>query len=294
MLKDKLFGCGTALVTPFTKEGEVDYNAYREHLTKQVEAGIHFLVALGTTAETPCLNQEEKHSLLKITKEIAGEKPIIVGAGSNSTEGTIENIKSLEIFNPAGFLVVTPYYNKPTQEGLYQHFATIAAATDFPIILYNVPGRTGINLSAETTLRLAKIENIIAIKEASGNYSQICEIIKNAPEGFGVFSGNDDETMSLMASGADGVISVASNLAPKEMVALVDAIKNDELSKARKLHYDLWPLFKNCFVESNPIPAKAGLSVMGHMENALRLPLCPATDKTMTLMTETLKNLKLL
>lgn len=290
---NKLYGCGTALITPFTKEGEVDYDAYKEHLKRQVEANIHFLVALGTTAETPCLSSEEKHNILKITKEIARDKPIIVGAGSNSTQATIENIKDLEQFSPDGFLIVTPYYNKPTQEGLYQHFANVAASTSLPIILYNVPGRTGVNLNPETTLKLAQIENIIGIKEASGNYSQICQIIQNAPNGFKVFSGNDDETLSLMASGATGVISVASNLDPNRMYALTEAIISNDLKKAKTLHYELLSLFKNCFVESNPIPAKAGLAKMGYIENILRLPLCPATDKTMSLMTETLKNLGL-
>ncbi len=285
-------GCGTALVTPF-KNGEVDYDAYAKLVKRQVEAGIHFLVPLGTTGETPCLEDEEKVKILQVAKEKAGGKKLVVGAGSNSLKHTLKTMELLEPHGVDAFLIVVPYYNKPTQQGQYEYFKAVAEATDKPIVMYNVPGRTGANMTAETTLRLAEIKNIVATKEASSNYAQIAEIIKNAPKGFSVLSGNDDETLPLMATGAHGVISVASNVAPVEMVQLVNALAEDDLVKARKLHYKLMPLFKNCFVESNPIPAKAGLAALGLIENELRSPLVPATKATYELMDKTVKDLGL-
>ena len=281
-------GCGTALLTPFRKDGSVDCDAYVKCVKRQVAAGIDFLVPLGTTGETPCLSVEERREILRLTREHANGLPIIAGVGTNSLTGTLENIKSLEGVDPDAYLVVVPYYNKPTQEGLYQYFTAVADAADKPIILYNVPGRTGANLAAETTLRLALHPNIIAVKEASGNYAQISTVIRNRPDGFTVLSGNDDETLSLMATGAEGVISVASNIAPEEMVALTHALRMDDMETARLFHYRLMPLFKHCFVESNPIPAKAAMAQLGLMENVLRLPLVPATEKTESLMKETL------
>ncbi|MBQ2452123.1 MAG: 4-hydroxy-tetrahydrodipicolinate synthase [Bacteroidales bacterium] len=288
----QLTGCGTALVTPFKADGSVDYAAYAETVKRQVAAGIHFLVPLGTTAETPCLSDEEKVELLKITREHAQGLPLVVGAGTNSLAGTLRNMALLEPYGVDYFLVVAPYYNKPTQQGLYAYYKAVAAATEKSIILYNVPGRTGVNITAETTLALAnEVENIVAIKEASGNYAQISRIIKDKPEGFSVLSGNDDETLSLMATGAQGVISVASNVAPAQMVALTEALLKDDMPAARSLHYQLMSLFKNCFVESNPIPAKAAMSLLGLMENELRAPLTPATDSTIELMKKTLAEL---
>lgn len=283
-----LSGCGTALLTPFKKDGSVDYDAYIQCVERQVAAGIDFLVPLGTTGETPCLSVEERREILRLTREHAPGLPIIAGVGTNSLTGTLENIKSLEGVDPDAYLVVVPYYNKPTQEGLYRYFTAVADAAKKPVILYNVPGRTGANLAAETTLRLASHPNIIAVKEASGNYAQISTVIRNRPAGFTVLSGNDDETLSLMATGAEGVISVASNIAPSEMVALTHALMKDDMATAREFHYRLMPLFKHCFVESNPIPAKAAMAQLGLMENVLRLPLVPATEKTETLMKETL------
>lgn len=281
-------GCGTALLTPFQKDGSVDYDAFVKCVERQVAAGIDFLVPLGTTGETPCLSVEERREILRLTREYAKGLPIVAGVGTNSLTGTLENIKSLEGVDPDAYLVVVPYYNKPTQEGLYQYFTAVADAASRPVILYNVPGRTGANLAAETTLRLAQHPNIIAVKEASGNYAQISAIIRNRPAGFTVLSGNDDETLSLMATGAEGVISVASNIAPAEMVALTHALRKDDMATAREFHYRLMPLFKHCFVESNPIPAKAAMAQLGLMKNILRLPLVPATEKTETLMKETL------
>ena len=287
-------GCGTALITPF-KGGEVDYEAYAKLIDRQVEAGVDFLVPLGTTAETPCLMDDEKIKLLELTKEHAKGKKLLVGAGTNSLQHTIKNIKTLEWHGADAFLIVVPYYNKPTQEGMYQYFKAVAESTDKSIVLYNVPGRTGSNLAVETTLRLARdVENIVAIKEASGNYAQISQIISQRPEGFAVLSGNDDETLSLMSTGAQGVISVASNIAPGLVVALTNALKAYDMDSARLLHYELMPLFRNCFVESNPIPTKAAMNAMGLISNELRLPLVPATENTYKLMIETLKGLALL
>ena len=280
----KFSGCGTALVTPFKDNGgAVDYDAMGKLVDRQMSAGIHFLVPLGTTGETPCLTSVEKIKLLQVTKEHA-TCPIVVGGGTNSLAQTIESMRLLEPFGLDAFLIVVPYYNKPTQKGLYEYFKAVSQETDKDIILYNVPGRTGANLEAETTLRLAEIDNIVAIKEASGRYGQISQVIRNKPDNFSVLSGNDDETLSLMATGADGVISVASNVDPQRMVQLVEALKVDNMAEARQLHYRLMPLFKNCFVESNPIPAKAALAQLGLCENSLRLPLVPATPDTEQLM----------
>ena len=285
----QLKGCGTALLTPFKQDGSVDYEAFAKTVDRQVEAGIHFLVPLGTTGETPCLSAEERVEILRITKEHSKGLPIVAGGGTNSLEETRRSMALLEPYGVDYFLIVVPYYNKPTQKGLYEYFKAVAASTSKQIILYNVPGRTGVNCTAETTLALARdVENIVAVKEASGNYGQISRIIRDAPEGFSVLSGNDDETLSLMATGAQGLISVASNLVPDKMVALVEALQQDDMKKARALHYELMPLFKACFVESNPIPAKAGMAVLGLMENVLRLPLAPATDATVDLMKQIL------
>lgn len=287
-------GCGTALITPFKDNGDVDYDSYEALVRRQVKAGVHFLVPLGTTAETPNLSDDEKVRLLEITKASSEGLPILCGAGSNSTAATIRNMQLLGSHGADAFLVVTPYYNKPTQNGLYEHFKAVSESAGKPVILYNVPGRTGVNLAAETTLRLAELPGIVAVKEASGNYSQISTVIRNAPEGFSVLSGNDDETLSLMATGGDGVISVASNIAPELMAALVEAMRNDDIRKAREIHYRLMPLFKNCFVESNPIPVKEGLALMGLIRGNMRLPLTLASASTVSLMRETLEQLDLI
>ena len=286
-------GCGTALITPF-KDGAVDYDAFATLVDRQVAAGIDFLVPLGTTGETPCLSDEEKVKVLRLTKERAGDLPIMAGVGTNSLEHTIENIKLLEPHGVDAFLVVVPYYNKPPQEGMYQYYKAVAESTQKPIILYNVPGRTGSNMTAETTLRLAQIDNIIAIKEASSNRGQILEIIHGRPEGFLVLSGNDDETFPLMKEGADGIISVASNIDPLSCAKLAHAMMEGKVEKAAMYHEKLMPLFRNCFVESNPIPAKAALAAMGLIANECRLPLVPAQQKTYDLMVETIKPLGLL
>jgi len=291
MAKLKFQGCGTAMVTPF-KDGKVDYDAMREMVIRQVESGVDFLVPLGTTGETPCLSAQERIEILKMVKANCGGKPVVVGGGTNSLDGTIESIKVLEPYGPDAFLIVVPYYNKPTQEGMYQYFNAVATATQKPIILYNVPGRTGANMLPETCLRLAReVPNIIAVKEASGNYAQVSAILKDAPEGFSLLSGDDDMTLAMMATGAAGVISVASNIAPKMVADLTHAALEGNFTKARELHHKLWPLFKACFVESNPSPTKTALAQMGLCRNELRLPLVPASPATENIIKTVLEEL---
>ena len=286
-------GCGTALITPFTS-GDVDYKAFATLVDRQVEAGIDFLVPLGTTGETPCLEDDERIKVLETAKEHSNGLPILVGGGTNSLAHTVRSMKMLDPYGVDGFLIVVPYYNKPTQEGQYQYFKAVAESTDKPIVLYNVPGRTGANMTAETALRLAEIPNIVAIKEASGNRAQIEEILRNAPKDFAVLSGNDDDTIWMMEQGGAGIISVASNVAPAHMAEFVGAMKAGQWEKAHQMNEMLTPLFNNCFVESNPIPAKAALAAMGLIKNELRLPLVPSQQATYDLMIETIKPLGLI
>lgn len=288
-----LTGCGTALITPF-KNGEVDYDAFAALVDRQVEAGIDFLVPLGTTGETPCLEDEERIRILQIAKEHSKGVPVVVGGGTNSLQHTIRSMKMLEPYGVDAFLIVVPYYNKPTQEGQYQYFKAVAESTDKPIVLYNVPGRTGANMTAETALRLAEVPNIVAIKEASGNREQIEAILAGAPEGFHVLSGNDDDTLWMMQQGGAGIISVASNVAPALMAEFVGAVRKGDIKKAEQMNARLTPLFTNCFVESNPIPAKAAMAAMGLIENELRLPLVPSQQSTYDLMVETVRELGLM
>lgn len=286
-------GLATALVTPFV-DGEVDWKAFRNLVRRQVEAGVDFLVPLGSTAETPCLTDAEKVKILEIAREESNGLPIVAGAGSNSLTATVQNMRLLDGHGADAYLIVVPFYNKPTQEGLYQYFKAVAEETDRQVILYNVPGRTGTNMKPETTLRLAEIPNVTAVKEASGDLAQIIDIKRQAPEGFTVLSGNDDQTLPLMACGADGVISVASNMAPKQMKALTRAVAASDLKEAIRLNNILMPLYHACFVESNPIPAKAALSLMGLCSDEMRLPLLPATGGTRTLLADVLRKLQLL
>lgn len=292
MKRIDLRGCGTALITPFKKK-EVDYEAFATLVDRQIEAGIDFLVPLGTTGETPCLEDEERIKVLQIAREHSKGRPVVAGGGTNSLHHTIRSMKMLEPYGVDAFLIVVPYYNKPTQEGQYQYFKAVAESTDKPVVLYNVPGRTGANMSAETTLRLAEIDNIVAVKEASGNRVQIEEILRNAPEDFLVLSGNDDDTLWMMENGGAGIISVASNIAPAHLAEFVHAAADGDFAKAHELQAALIPLFANCFVESNPIPAKAAMHAMGLIENELRLPLVPARQATYDLMVDTIKRLGL-
>lgn len=286
-------GLATALVTPFV-DGEVDWKAFRNLVRRQVEAGVDFLVPLGSTAETPCLTDAEKVKILEIAREESNGLPIVAGAGSNSLTATVQNMRLLDGHGADAYLIVVPFYNKPTQEGLYQYFKAVAEETDRQVILYNVPGRTGTNMKTGTTLRLAEIPNVTAVKEASGDLAQIIDIKRQAPEGFAVLSGNDDQTLPLMACGADGVISVASNVAPEQMKALTRAVAASDLKEAIRLNNSLMPLYHACFVESNPIPAKAALSLMGLCSDEMRLPLLPATEGTRTLLADVLRKLQLL
>lgn len=282
-------GCGTALVTPF-KGGEVDYESFAATVDWQIETGIDFLVPLGTTGETPTLTESEKLQVLEVTRQHAQGRPVVAGVGSNSIKGTLDNMRLLQ--DADAFLVVVPFYNKPPQRGMYEYFKTIAASTTKPIILYNVPGRTGSNLEAQTTLALARdVKNIVGIKEASGNFDQINTILACRPEGFSVLSGNDEDTLTLMQKGADGVISVASNVFPSAMADFVHAIEAGKTEEAQKMEARLRPLFKALFVEPNPIPAKAAMAQLGLMENSLRLPLVKASAQTEELIAETLKEL---
>ena len=287
-----LHGCGTALVTPFTPDGAVDYEAYASLVDRQVAAGVHFLVPLATTGETPTLSAGEKTAIYQVVKEHAKGLPLMPGVGVNSLPDTLANIRLLEPLGADALLVVVPYYNKPTQQGQYEYFKAVAAETALPIIIYNVPGRTGANMLPDTVIRLAEeVPNIRGIKEASGNYAQVSEILRRAPEDFAVFSGDDDLTLALMATGAHGVVSVASNIAPVEVAQMVEALERGELARARALHHRLFPLFKACFVESNPIPAKAALAQLGLMGDTVRLPLAPASETTKVLMQKVLSEL---
>ena len=280
-------GIGTALLTPF-KGGEVDYQAYAATVDWQVETGIDFLVPLGTTGETPTLSESEKLQILEVTLQHAAGRKVVAGVGTNSLQGTLANMRLLQ--DADAFLVVVPFYNKPPQRGIYQYFKALADSTDKPIILYNVPGRTGVNCEAETTLALARdVKNIVGIKEASGKMDQALKILEGRPEGFSVLSGNDEDTLTLMEAGADGVISVASNVFPSAMADFVHALADGKDCKS--MQERLLPLFKALFVEANPIPAKAAMAQLGLMENSLRLPLVKATDATEALMKETLSKL---
>ncbi|MBQ6198952.1 MAG: 4-hydroxy-tetrahydrodipicolinate synthase [Bacteroidales bacterium] len=281
-----LKGLGTALLTPF-KGGEVDYSAFAATVDWQVEAGTDFLVPLGTTGETPTLSDSEKLQVLQVTLKHAQGRPVMAGVGTNSVSGTLANLKLLQ--DADAFLVVVPYYNKPPQRGIYEYFKAVAGATAKPVYIYNVPGRTGSNIEAETTLALARdIPNIAGIKEASGNMAQIKAILEGRPRGFSVLSGNDDDTCALMKDGADGVISVASNVMPSAMADFVHALQAGKFAEAEEMDKKLHPFFKALFVEPNPIPAKAAMAQLGLMENSLRLPLVKATPQTEQLLKDIL------
>ena len=283
-------GCGTAMFTPF-KDGKVDVAALVATTKRQVEAGIDFLVPLGTTGETPTLSDEEKLLVYKTVRTHAAGKPVVVGVGTNSVSGTLANMELLK--DADAFLVVVPFYNKPPQRGIYAYFKEIASHTHKPIILYNVPGRTGANCDAETTLALARdIPNIVAVKEASGKLEQVRTILARRPDGFSVLSGNDDDTLTLMKDGANGVVSVASNVCPKEMAEFTHAALEEDWPAAEALDAKLHPLFEALFVEPNPIPGKAAMAQLGLMENSLRLPLVPALLETEQLMKDVLWKLQ--
>ena len=274
-----LKGLGTALVTPF-RDGDVDYKAFATLVDMQVLGSVDFLVPLGSTGETPCLEDDEKVAITELAASRSGGLPVMVGVGTNSLKHTVRNMRLLEDHGADIFLVVVPYYNKPNQQGQYEYFKAVASETDKPVVLYNVPSRTGANMESGTALKLAETDNIIAIKEASGDLEQIRRIIDGAPEGFTVLSGNDDQTLDIMKSGGAGVISVVSNIAPALMSELVAAAYDGDYAAADLIDKKLQPLYKECFVESNPIPVKAGLASMGLISNELRLPLVPCRQET--------------
>lgn len=287
-----LRGCATALVTPFTSDGAIDEDALTRLIEYQLNNGVRLLVPCGTTGESATMTEEEDQRVISRAIELArGRAKVIAGTGSNSTAAAIENSKIAQKLGADAVLVVAPFYNKPTQQGLYAHFSAIAAAVDLPIVIYNVPGRTSCNIAAETTLKLARdCENIVAVKEASGNLSQIMEILRDRPEGFNVLSGDDAITFALIALGGDGLISVASNQAPELMSRMVDLALAGKWDEARELHYRLLPLMETNFIESSPGPVKAGVAMMNLIGENYRLPLVPiqegSRNKLRAVMTE--------
>lgn len=268
------------MVTPFDRKGEVDYAKLAQHTDSLVIHGINYLVVLGTTAETPTLTAEEKQKVVRHVVEANRDRiPVIVGAGGNDTRSVVELVRSMDINGVSGLLSVAPYYNKPSQEGMYQHFSSIAAVSEIPLMLYNVPGRTGSNIKAETVLRLARDfpGKIVAVKEASGDFDQVMSIIREKPEGFQVVSGDDSIALPIIASGGDGVVSVIANAYPALFSTMVAAALEGSMDKARELHYKLLPMMKAIFKEGNPAGVKASMEIQGWIENVLRLPLIPVT-----------------
>lgn len=278
----KIQGMGIALITPFKSDFSVDYQALRRLVEYQVSAGADFLAVLCTTAETPTLTAEERAEVRRIvTETVRGRVPIVLGCGGNNTAAVVNELKTGDWHGVDAVLSVVPYYNKPSQEGLYQHFKAIAEASPVPVILYNVPGRVGVNMTAETTLRLANdCENVIAIKEASGNFDQIDDIIKKKPARFNVLSGDDGITFPLITLGATGVISVIGNALPKEFSRMVRLALDGDYANAREIHHRFKELYSLLFVDGNPAGVKAMLNAMGYCENVLRLPLVPSRIST--------------
>lgn len=286
-------GLGIALITPFKADGSVDYDSLERLLNYQIDNGADFLCILATTGETPCLSREEKNSITDLVKRVVrGRIPILKYCGGNNTALVLEDMRNSDWSGIDGILSICPYYNKPSQEGLYQHFKAIAKESPLPLVLYNVPGRTGVNMKAETTVRLAKdFPNIVGVKEASGSLEQVDEIIKNKPDNFNVISGDDALTFSMVASGAVGVISVIGNALPAQFSKMIRLEFNGEYDAARKIHHCFTELYKLLFVDGNPAGVKALLNDMGMIENVLRLPLVPTTITTKQKMADILKEL---
>jgi 4-hydroxy-tetrahydrodipicolinate synthase len=292
---DNIRGCGTAMITPFNPDGSLDIPSLRSFVDWQIREGIHFLVPCGTTGESVTLSHDEYLEVVRTTVEVAaGRVPVVAGAGGNNTAKVIELIGELSRLGVDGILSVSPYYNKPTQEGIYQHFRAIAGSTALPIIVYNVPGRTSSNILPDTLMRLAEIPNILGVKEASGDISQIGEICTRAPERFRILSGDDSLTLPLVALGGHGIISVASNEAPGLMSRFADACVQGQWDEARALNRRLYPLMKVNFIETSPIPVKAGVAMMGHIREVYRLPLVPISDGAREKLVRVLKGLELL
>jgi 4-hydroxy-tetrahydrodipicolinate synthase len=269
-------GCGTALVTPFDKSGAVDEHAVRRLARRQIDAGIHFLVPCGTTGESPTLTEDERVRVVElVVEEAAGKVPILAGAGGYDTREVIHVGRRMKQAGATGLLSVTPYYNKPTPEGLYQHYRAIAEGVELPVIVYNVPGRTGVNVDPATLVRLGTIPGITGVKEASGNMGQICEVCRSVPTDFIVLSGDDSLTLPVMSVGGHGIISVASNGMPAQMARMVELAESGDFAAAKRLHQTLMPFMTVNFVEANPIPIKAAMAMMGLLEERYRLPMVP-------------------
>ncbi len=295
MAHNKFKGLGVALITPFKADGSIDHDALSRLVEFQIAGGIDFLCIMGTTAETPCLTRDERADLKeRLVRQVAGRVPILMGCGGNCTQSVVDELRTADWRGVDGVLSVCPMYNKPSQEGIYQHFAAIAKASPVPVVLYNVPGRTGVNMSADTTLRLARdFQNIVAIKEASGNITQMDDIIKNKPQDFDVISGDDGITFPLITLGAVGVISVIGNALPYEFSRMVRLALRGDYSQALQIHHKFAELFKLLFVDGNPAGVKAMLAAMGMIENQLRLPLVPTRLTTMEQISNILRDLNI-
>jgi len=294
-MRTRFTGVGTALITPFTKDGSLDESAVKRLARRQIDGGVHFLSPCGTTGEAPTLSHRDKLRVVELVVEEAnGRVPVLAGAGGYDTREVIELARDMERVGADGLLSVTPYYNKPTQEGLYQHFKAIAESVTIPMVLYNVPTRTSVNMSVETTLRLAQIKNIVATKEAAINVEHWSTIVTEAPEGFHLLSGDDPLTVVAMAVGGRGVVSVASNEAPSEMAQIVELCEKGDFTAARKLHHWLLPLIQVNFIETNPIPCKAAMAAMGLIEESYRLPMVAPTASAREKIMRVLQQLKLL
>jgi 4-hydroxy-tetrahydrodipicolinate synthase len=287
-------GCGTALVTPFRRDGAVDEAGVRRLARRQIDAGIHFLVPCGTTGESPTLTEDERVRVVElIVAEAKGRVPVLAGAGGYDTKEVIHAAGRMRQAGADGILSVTPYYNKPTPEGLYQHYRAIAEAVPLPIVVYNVPGRTGCNVDVATLVRLSGIRNVVGVKEASGNMTQMCDVCRAVPETFIVLSGDDVLTLPLMAVGGRGIISVASNEAPGEMARMVEAAERGDYAAARRIHDELHPLLTVNFVEANPIPVKSAMAAMGLLDEVYRLPMVPPRPESKAKILAVLEALKL-
>ncbi len=285
-------GAIVAIVTPF-RGGKVDRPALRRLVEFQIANGTDGIVPCGTTGESATLSHEEHHQVIDaVLDAVDGRVPVIAGTGSNSTREAVALTKYAKRSGATGALVITPYYNKPTQEGLLRHFREVAGAADIPLVLYNVPGRTGVNMAPQTVARLAEIPTVVGVKEASGNLSQVCDILRAVPKSFCVLSGDDALFFPILALGGKGVISVTSNVAPRAMAELYDTYVLGEVSRAREIHFRLWPLFGALFLETNPIPAKTALAMMGKIREEFRLPLCPIGEANRKVLAKVLADLK--
>ena len=288
-------GCGTALVTPFARDGSIDERAVRQLARRQIDAGIDFLVPCGTTGESPTLSIDERVRVVELVVEAAeGKVPVLAGAGGYDTREVIESALRMKRAGADGILSVTPYYNRPTQEGLFQHYSAIAGEVGLPIVVYNVPGRTGCNVEVATLVRLSAVPNIVGVKEASGNMSQICAVCSAVPDGFGVLSGDDALTLPTMSVGGHGIISVASNEVPAEMARMTAAAARGEFGAARRLHAQLFPLMQVNFIESSPGPVKVAMAAMGLLEAIYRLPMVSPREESKSKVLSVLKDLNLL